>query len=212
MEEARKMRSILWMMTAAALGLSAACAPAVPTIDPAQIQASAVAAASTMIAQTQQAIPTETPVPPTPIPSPTPLPSPTSAALPTFPVIAAPTDVPTASTGDSCNHLLDLAATGNARAHLLIVNNTQGTMTLTLGLASKNAFGQCGYLSWAGITKNSSETVSVPQTGSGPCYWAYAWINDPKKPTTVSGGGFCMNNPDKWTLTVGYDTMHLTPP
>lgn len=206
------MRPILLTIAGVALILSAACAPAAPTIDPAQIQASAVAAASTMIAQTQQAMPTATPVPPTPEASPTPLPSPTLQALPTFPVIAAPTDAPTASTGDDCNHLLDLASTGNQRAKLLIVNNTKGTMTLTLGLGSKNAFGQCGYLSWAGIDKMSSETVSVPQTGGGPCYWAYAWINDPKKPTTVSGSGFCMNNPDKWTLTVGYDTMHLTPP
>lgn len=206
------MRTIPLILAGAALLLSAACAPAVPTIDPAEIQASAVAAASTMIAMTQQAMPTQTPVPPTPEASPTPLPIPTAAALPTFPVIAAPTDVPTQSTGDDCNHLLDLAATGNQRAKVLIVNNTKGTMTITLGLGSKNVFGQCGYLSWAGIAKMSSEMVSVPQTGQGPCYWAYAWINDPKKQTTVSTSGLCMNNPDKWTLTVGYDTMHLTPP
>ncbi len=206
------MKSILLSIAGLALILSAACAPAVPTIDPAQIQASAVAAASTMIALTQQAIPTETPVPPTPVPSPTPLPPPTAAAIPTFPVVAAPTDVPTASSGDDCNHLLDLKASGNARANLLIVNNTKGSMTITLGLSSKNSFGQCGYLSWSGIAKQSSESVAVPQTGSGPCYWAYAWINDPQKPTTVSGGGFCMNNSDKWTLTVSASSMKLTPP
>lgn len=203
------MRPIVIMMAAAGLVLSAACAPAAPTVDPSQIQASAVAAASTMIAATQQAMPTETPVPPA---SPTPLPSPTVAVLPTFPVISAPTDVPTASTGGDCNHLLDVGASGNKRAALLIVNDTKGTMTLTIGLGSKNAFGECGYMSWSGLSKNSSTMVSVPQTGSGPCYWAYAWINDPKKQTTVSGGGYCMNNPDKWTMTVNYDTIHLTPP
>ncbi len=206
------MRTLLFLLAVAALTLSAACAPAVPTVDPAQIQASAVAAASTMIAMTQQAIPTQTPVPPTPEASPTPLPSPTVATLPTFPVIAAPTDVPTASTGDNCNHLLDLNSVGNKRAGLLIVNQTKGTVTLTIGLGSKNAFGECGYLSWSGLDKNSSTMVSVPQTGSGPCYWAYAWVNDPKKQTTVSGGGYCMNNPDKWTMTIDYDTIHLTPP
>ncbi len=207
------MKSILVCGAGVALMLSAACAPAAPTIDPSQIQASAVAAASTMIALTQQAMPTQTPIPPTPEPSPTPLPSPTVAAVvPTFPVVAAPTDVPTASAGDDCNHLFDLKSTGNARAGLLIVNNTKGSVTLTIGLASKNAFGQCGYLSWSGITKNSSEMVQVPQTGSGPCYWAYAWINDPQKPTTVSGGGFCMNNPDKWTMTISTSGIKLTPP
>src|SRR5512144_75151 len=85
-----------------------ACAPAAPTVDPAQVQASAMAAASTMIAMTQAAIPTATPVPPTPIPSPTPLPSPTLAALPS---IGAPTIEPTKS-ADSCNQLLDVAASG----------------------------------------------------------------------------------------------------
>lgn len=203
------MKSVALITAGLALALSAACAPAAPTVDPSQIQASAVAAANTMIALTQAAIPTETPVPP---PSPTPLPSPTAADLPTLPPLIQPTDVPTQAAGDDCNHLFDVAASGNQRAKLLIVNNTKGVMTLTIGLATKNAFGQCGYLSWAGIDKASSEMVSVPQTGAGPCYWAYAWINDPKKPTTVSGGGFCMNNPDKWTLTVGYDAMHLTPP
>ncbi len=206
------MRPTVMFLAGLALVLSAACAPAAPTIDASQIQASAVAAASTMIAMTQQAMPTATPIPPTPAETPTPLPSPTTAALPTFPVIAAPTEAPTASTGDNCNHLLDVSASGNKRAALLIVNDTKGTMTLTLGLGSKNAFGQCGYLAFSGIAKNSSTMVSVPQTGQGPCYWAYAWVNDPKKQTTVSGGGYCMNNPDKWTMTVNYDTIHLTPP
>ena len=191
--------------------LSAACAPATPTADPAQIQASAVAAASTMIAMTQAAIPTPTEVPPTPLPSPTPLAPPTPLELPTL-AFSVPTAAPTQSSGDDCNHLLDLNAVGNARAKLLINNNTKGPVTLTMGWSSKNAFGQCGYLSWSNIGRNSSITVSLPQTGTGPCYWAYAWVNDPKHQSTISQGGFCMNNPDKWTFDVGYDTIKLTPP
>ena len=208
------MKPILLSTAGLALVLSAACAPAVPTIDPAQIQASAVAAASTMIAMTQQAMPTETPLPPTPEPSPTPLPSPTTdRSIPTVLVLSAPTAAPTAVGGDDCNHLFDVAESGNQRAKLMIVNDTKGPITITIGISSKNAFGQCGYLSWSGIPKGNSITVSVPQTGSGPCYWAYAWINDPKKPSNNGPwSGYCMNNTDKWTLTVGYNTMKLTPP
>jgi len=191
--------------------LAAACSPAAPTADPAQIQASAVAAANTMVAMTQAAIPTATEVPPTEVPSPTPLPSPTVAALPTL-AFEAPTAAPTQSSADDCNHLLDLNSVGNARAKLLINNNTKGPVTLTMGWSTKNAFGQCGYLSWSNIGRNSSITAYVPQTGGGPCYWAYAWINDPKQQTTVSGGGYCMNNPDKWTLDIGYENFRLTPP
>ncbi len=170
-----------------------------------------MAAANTMVAMTQEAIPTATEVPPTPEASPTPLPSPTPFELPTL-AFEAPTVPPTQSTGDDCNHLLDLNAVGNARAKVLIRNNTKGPVTLTLGLGSKNAFGECGYMSWANIGKASSIVVSVPQTGAGPCYWAYAWINDPKQQRTLSDSGFCMNNPDKWTFDIGYDTFKLTPP
>jgi hypothetical protein len=180
----------------------------VPTIDPAQIQASAVAAASTMIAQTQAAMPTDTPVPPTLAPSPTPLPIPTLADVPTFP--GPPTVAPT-TTGDDCNHVFDMSATGKARAKLVINNVTKGSLNISFSMGSKNAFGQCGYLSWS-VPKNNQITVSIPQTGTGPCWWAYAWANDPKHQATSSGGPFCMNNPDKWLLTVSYDSMHLTPP
>ena len=44
------MRKLLIAMAELTLLAAAACAPAAPTADPAQIQASAVAAASTMVA------------------------------------------------------------------------------------------------------------------------------------------------------------------
>jgi hypothetical protein len=206
------MRHILGACGTLVVLFGAACSAATPTVDPAQIQASAVAAASTMVAMTQEAMPTPTEVPPTEVPSPTPLPVPTVVELPTL-SFEAPTAAPTQSSGDDCNHLLDLNETGNARAKLLINNNTKGPVTLTIGLGSKNAFGQCGYLSWSNIPRNSSITVSVPQTGAGPCYWAYAWVNDPKNNRTLSPGQlYCMNNPDKWVMDIGYDTIKLTPP
>ena len=54
--------------------LLTACGPkATPTMNPADVQATAFAAASTMVALTQAAIPTATPIPPTetPVPLPT---------------------------------------------------------------------------------------------------------------------------------------------
>ncbi len=83
-----------------------------------------------------------------------------------------------------------------------------------MGLASKNSYGQCGYLAWS-IPKSQSITVSVPMTRTNqgdPCYWASAYIQDPQKPATVSGGGYCMNITDKWTFDVSYDRIKLTPP
>lgn len=206
------MKRTLFFVAVLAL-LLAACAPqSTPTIDPAQVQASAVAAANTMVALTQAAIPTATPIPPTPIPTDTPVPSPTPMPLPTLANQTQPTPPSSGgSAGNPCQSPLDVAASG-PKTTLLIRNNTKGLVTITIGISTKNAFGQCGYLSWSNIPKGDSIRVEVPQTGPGPCYWAYAWINDPKKTATVSGGGYCMNNADKWTMDIGYDLIKLTPP
>ncbi len=204
---------VFFTSTAAAVLLTACGARAVPTIDAAQVQASAVAAASTMLAGTQAAMPTSTPVPPTPLPSPTPLAAPTLEQLPTLAPLAAPTTAASSSGSQDCNHLLDVGAAG-ASTTLLIRNNTKGAATFSMGLGSPNSFGQCGYLGWS-VPKGNSITVSVPQTRTNqgdPCYWVYAFINDPKHQVTVSDGGYCLNNNDKWTIDIGYDKMKLTPP
>jgi hypothetical protein len=201
----------IFFATALFAFLLGACAPAAPTVDPAEIQASAVAAASTMIAMTVAAMPTATAVPPTPQPSPTPMPLPTLVVLPTLAGVASPT---AASTGGDCNHLLDVGASGPT-ANVVIKNNTKGPMTFTMGISTKNTFGQCGYMSWGNIPKGNSISVSVPQirTNLGDtCYWTYAIINDPKKPSNASNGGFCIDNDQRWVFNVTYDKITLTPP
>jgi hypothetical protein len=161
--------------------LVSACAPqAVPTIDPAQIQASAVAAASTMIAQTQAAIP------PTPIPTDTPQATPTALDTPTaftLPTSALATAAPTTASGSgNCVHPLDMGEAG-PKHDTVIKNQTNGTINLSLNLYTPNAFGQCGAISYASLTKNNSIQVGLP---SGNWY-AYAWGNANGKQFTVSG-------------------------
>ena len=83
--------------------LSACGAKAVPTIDPAQVQASAMAAANTMVAMTQAAIPTETLAPPTVATTDTPQATPTIPPLPTIAqILASATSPPSSSGGDNC--------------------------------------------------------------------------------------------------------------
>jgi hypothetical protein len=97
-------------------------------------------------------------------------------------------------------------------ANLRINNLTKGSLTLTIGLSTKNAFGQCGYLSYI-VGAKESTTVSPPQTGAGPCYWTYAWVNDPKHPSLPAPAPpLCMNTADKYELDVDYDTMRIKPP
>src|SRR5512135_2621711 len=161
--------------------LLSACTSATPTIDPAQVQASAMAAAATMIAMTQAAIPTATPEPPTPIPSPT-EPLPTLGPAPTFALLGTPTTAPAAG---NCNGLFDVGASG-PKAPLLIKNDTRGPITFGVKMNTKNSFGQCGYIVWSNIPRAGSVTGQVPlvHTSAGDsCYWGYAIVNDPKHPS-----------------------------
>ncbi len=215
------MKRIFFVVAILAFLLSACGAKATPTIDPAQLQASAVAAANTMVALTQGAV-TPTPIPTdTPEPSPTPLPSPTPAPLPTlsgFPTAMNPTvSVPTlaaaptssgstSSTGDPCNAPLPPNPDGPKIKTVLIVNNS-GAQTNGSIYLSKTSFGQCGY---RGFSLGKSSSVSYTDLPLG-CYSLYAWINDPKKPTTVSGGA-CVTGPDKVTFTITTTTITVKGP
>jgi hypothetical protein len=200
------------LITAMLAAILSACAPAAPTVDPAQVQASAVSAASTMIALTIEAIPSATPPPPTPLPSPTVLALPTLGLLPTLQ--NQPTATTSSGSSGDCNQLMDVGASG-PKAPVVIQNTTKGPVTFSMGVSRKNTFGQCGYMSWANIPKANNISVSVPlvHTNAGDaCYWAYAWVNDPKHTATVSGGGYCIDNQLKWTFVVSYDKIKLTPP
>ncbi len=204
------MRRILFILTVPAL-LLGACAPATPTIDPAQIQASAVAAASTMIALTVAAQPTATPIPPTPLPSPTPQPLPT-LAVPTLSALPSPTTA--ASSGGNCKGTFDVASSG-PKAPILINNQTKGAVTFGMVMTTKNSFGQCGYIVAPSIAKGQSTSISVPlvHTNLGDsCYWGYAIVNDPAKPSNPTGGPWCIDSQLKWTVNVSYDKIVLVVP
>ena len=91
------------IMLITTLFINACGAPAAtPTTNAVDIQNTALAAALTIVAQTQAAVPTSTPIPPTETPTETPLPTDTPIALPTSAVTA--TFVPTISAGggDPC--------------------------------------------------------------------------------------------------------------
>lgn len=197
----------IFLLVAAAL--LAACGPqATPTINPADVQNTAVAAALTMVAMTQAAIPTATPIPPTETPTPTPLPTDTPTPMPTSSVpTLAPTNPPVSGGGgnDPCNKPLSTSPAGPTTT-LKIENNSSGPINLSLYL-NQTPFGECGYRGFSNIAKGNSITVELPQG----CYSAYAWING-KKPKTVSGGGYCMNNTDQWTLIVRDTNIILNPP
>ncbi|WKZ38147.1 MAG: hypothetical protein QY332_09410 [Anaerolineales bacterium] len=149
--------------------LLTACGPqGTPTMSAAEVEGTAVAAAWTMVAMTQEAIPTNTPIPPTETPSPTPLPTFTPLAEPTLELII-PTATTASSSGGNCLGPINMSQAGPT-SRVRIENETGGTFTISLNLV-ESAFGQCGAMSY-NLAKNEKLIVNLPR-GS---WFAYAWI------------------------------------
>jgi hypothetical protein len=191
--------------------LVSACGPEPePTLSAADVQGTAVAAAWTMVAETQAAIPTATPVPPTEAPSPTPpLPTNTIAPLvaPTL-QIQQPTAAAQATVADICSdlkHVIPADAAG-PKTTIRIVNEHKVPVTISLYL-NETVFGECGYRSYA-LTKNGDTVQTLPQG----CYSAWAWSQDPKEAFNSSGYGLCANNSDKWTMFIRGEVIIMAPP
>lgn len=190
----------------ASIFLISACGPAPePTMSAEDVQGTAVAAAWTMVAETQAALPTATPIPPTNTPAPTPLPTNTvpPLVLPTQPQVVQPTAT-NAAGKDDCDHILASDAAGPT-SPIRIVNETKAPMNISLYLA-KTPFGECGYRGYS-VPKNNSINIEFPQ---GAIY-VYAWILEPVN-ATVSGGPFTPNNTDKWELYVNASSMKFVGP
>ena len=175
---------------------------ATPTPD---IMATANAAASTMIAETQSAMPTETPIPPTAVPTDTSQPSPTIPPLPTSPVLATPTTAPVA--GGNCSGPIQRSK-GDKAATFLVKNKTSQLVTVSFQL-KPNAFGDCGYWSTV-ISANDSVFPSDLPLG---CYNVYAF-NQTGKPDWQNGyWNLCTGfNTDKFTLILSVTTIQVIAP
>ncbi len=169
------LKRIFPILLVLAVFLTACGAPAAPTMNPADVQNTAVSAAWTMVAATEIAKPTATLPPPTEAASPTPLPTftPEPLLIPTLPVFL-PTATTAASSG-GCLHPLNVAEAGFLH-RIRLENQTGGDVTVSLNLTQKNSFGQCGSLGFS-LKKNGSTIVNIP-AGS---WYAYVWIKAKNK-------------------------------
>lgn len=186
--------------------VSACGTPAAPTISAEDVQSTVVAAAFTIVAETQAAIPTNTPIPPTDTPTATLQPTDT----PILPDTETPAPLPTvtpqvSSGGDPCNQLLKASPAGHP-TKIKLVNKTKAPITASLYL-NITPFGECGY---RGYNLKANDAVTITDLTTG-CYSVYVWVNDPNKPTTASGYG-CINNPDLWTFEVNAEFVKFVGP
>jgi hypothetical protein len=180
----KMLKKILPILLALAVLLTACAPQAAPTMSPADVQNTAVAAAWTMVAATQAAIPTNTPIPPTPVPSPTPLPTftPVPVVIPTLEqiAIASPTTAAGASDPNNCVKPLHISTAGYLH-NVRIENESPGTANVSLNLYKPNAFGECGALSYQ-VKKGYKQVIQIPAG-----YWyVYTWVLDPPSTGEVS--------------------------
>src|SRR3990172_1281756 len=191
-----------WIIFAIAALVLTACGPEPePTMSPADVQGTAMAAAMTMVAETQAAIPTATPIPPTETPTATPFPTTTVPPLNLTPSTQAvqagqvtqpatqaqgvgvvPTNTSaqaSAGSNDPCNQ--PLTSWGGESAQITLRNYTKPKGVVTASLFFNASFGECGYI---GVQFDNSATITVPVG----VFSAGAFVDGPKD-FKIFGGG-----------------------
>ena len=178
--------------------VSACGAQATPTVNPVDLQSTAVVAALTIVAETQAAIPTATPPTPTATVTNTPVPTNTFIPLPTAGAAVTPNPGGNSDAGDPCiNKLLPDSLTGNT-IKIRIDNPTKATINLTVYLQSGNPQGVCGY---RGYTLTAGGSLVITDMVEG-CYSLWAWNPDPKDYFMVTNGTNCLDNSNSWTFDI----------
>ena len=191
--------SVLMHILVAMLIVSACGAPlATPTIDPAELQSTAVVAALTILAETQAAIPTNTSPPPTAVVTNTPVPTNTFIPLPTQGVASTPNPGGSSPTEDPCvNQLLPASLTGQ-KIKIRIDNPTKGTINLSVYLQSGNPQDVCGYRAYI-LAPGASLVITDLVEG---CYSLWAWNPDPNEYFMVTNGTSCLISSNNWTFDI----------
>src|SRR3990172_6568874 len=200
-------KKILPILLALSVLLTACGAQGTPTMSPADVEGTAVSAAWTMVAATQNAIPTITPLPPTEIPSPSPLPTFTPLALPTLPLVL-PTSTTAASAGN-CLGPIDFGEAGKLKRGRIQKKCAGALSPVSLDLWAPNAFGQCGAMS-LNMNIGGKEIVELP-VGS---WYAYAWVNLKNGTQSTAEGSFILpqGGDDLVLLKVNKDRIFLKGP
>lgn len=203
------LKKILPILLALTILLTACGPEATPTMAPADVNNTAVAAAWTVVAMTQAAIPTATPLPPTETPSPTPLPTFTAEPLniPTLAPVLLPTSTSAPADPNNCSKPLNVGEAGPPNK-MRIENESGGVISVISLYLNPNTFGQCGYLAYNNIPKNGKVLIDLPKG----VWWASALI-DLKNTSSHSSGGFeiRIGDNDLLRIIVGPDVIQAKP-
>jgi hypothetical protein len=202
-----KRYSIFTSILAVALIISAcgASPQAEPTIDPVEMQSTAVAAALTILAETQAAVPTATQPPPTATFTATVAATATVPPLPTLGATFTPNPLETSSAEDPCIYkLLPGNLTGN-KIKIRIDNPTKATLNLSVNLQQSSPQAVCGY---RGYTLAPGDSLVISDLVEG-CYTLWAWNPEPKDYFIVTNGTSCLDNSSNWTFNITPNDIKL---
>ena len=187
------------LLSLVALVSACGATPVAPTVDPVDVKNTAVAAALTVVAQTQAAIPTITPLPPTETSTETASPTNTPEALPTLDATFTSVPLTTApqTTVDPCSTRILSSSPKGRETTIHIINTVKTRVTVSLYLNETASWGECGYRSYI---LGPRDNVLITDLVQG-CYNLWAFGDDAQNPVNASGAG-CINNPDKWTFEI----------
>lgn len=164
--------------------------PAAPTVNAADIQVTVVAAAFTMIAETQAAIPTATLPPPTAIVTDTPIPTITLLPLPSSAVPLTPGPGDNSGAVDPCIDKVLPESLPGEPVRIRLNNSTKAALSVTVYLNQSGPQGECGYRSY---TLAPQQSIVLNDLVEG-CYTLWAWNPDPDSYFIVTNGTSCLDD------------------
>jgi hypothetical protein len=178
---------------------------ATPTINPVDLQGTMVAAASTLVAETQAAIPTATPPPPTATAANTPAFTATIPPLPTLGATFTASPAPNPYAGDPCIYVPLPASLEGEKIKIRIDNPTRGTINVSVYQQQSGPGSVCGY---RGYTLTAGQSLVINDLVEG-CYTLWAWNPDPKDYFMVTNGTSCLDKSRTWTFDITTNGIRL---
>ena len=192
--------TLLLMITLLSSACGAPSAPATPTVNAVDIQNTVIAAALTVVAETQAAIPTATPPPPTATFTNTPV---ATSTLPPLPTLDGTfTSVPSSNSGgnadDPCINKVLPALLDGIPVRMRVDNSTRVTVSVSVYLQQATPQSECGYRSY---TLEPGQFVVINNLIEG-CYTLWAWNPDPDNYFIVTNGTSCVHSSETWAFDI----------
>ena len=199
--------SVLILVLMIALSTSGCGAKATPppTVNPLDLQSTIVAAAFTVVAETQAAIPTATPIPPTPTFTDTPVPTNTIPPLPASGVTLTPVPNGNSGGGDPCVNKVLPAVLQGETVKIRINNSTKAALAISVYLNQTVPQSVCGYRTY---NVDPGQSVVINDLVEG-CYTLWAWNPDPKDYFIVTNGTSCLDTSDTWVFSISTSSIKL---